>query len=656
MKDDFLAVTSHELKTPLHGMVGIADSLMAGAGGALPASARTNLTLIADSGRRLTGLVDDILDYSRLKHSDVRLVRTPLDVRAITQTVLDVLEPLARRKGLALRNAVSAALPAIEADEARVYQVLYNLVGNAIKFTPEGAIRVEAEKAGELVTVSVVDGGIGIAAEKLATVFDAYAQVTPSSGPAGGVGLGLAICRKLVELHGGAMSVASEVGVGSRFSFGIPASKETPSRASAPVSSVSSVSPVSPARVASASGRAVTEAPPPSVAGPPAAAAARRDGDGVRVLVVDDEPVNLQVVANHLALEGWSVETASCGEEALAAVDTALPDVVLLDVMMPGMNGFEVCRTIREKRSASALPIVLLTSLNRREDVMHGFEVGANDYLMKPFHADELVARVRSLVLVRQSFATMEENLRLARQVADGKLSEARAKLEVDRATIEMLRYQLNPHFLLNALAAIRGAITESPETARRAVSDLSDFCRLTLRRASVEIVTVDEELEMVRAFLGVHKTRWGDYLRVSTSFDESILHSHIPAWLLQPIVENALKHGTRTSPDALEVRVVGRRRDATTLVMTVSNTGRFVAAAGEERAQGIGMANLRQRLAKWYPDGHSLLVSTEAGWVHVELTLSETTLADAEGLLLPSTGERGERGELGARSAEGLA
>lgn len=628
MKDDFLAVTSHELKTPLHGMIGIADSLMAGAGGALPSSARNDLSLIADSGRRLTGLVDDILDYSRLKHSDVRLVRTAIDVRAIAQTVLDVLGPLARRKGLALRNDVSPALPAIEADEARVYQILYNLVGNAIKYSPAGAIRVEAEIAGELVTVSVVDAGVGIAAEKLATVFDAYAQVDPSVGPAGGVGLGLAICRKLVELHGGVMSVVSEVGSGSRFSFGIPAAREAPARAS------------SAAQLTSASGRrTVNDAPSLPATRSAEKPAAKGDRAVVRVLVVDDEPVNLHVVTNHLALEGWSVETASSGEEALAAVDGATPpDVVLLDVMMPGLNGFDVCRAIREKRSASALPIVLLTSLNRREDVMHGFEVGANDYLMKPFHADELVARVRSLVLVRQSFATMEENLRLARQVADGKMSEARAKLEVDRATIEMLRYQLNPHFLLNALAAIRGAITESPDTARLAVSDLSDFCRLTLRRAAVELVTIDEELEMIRAFLGVHKTRWGDYLQVSTSVEESILRSHIPAWLLQPIVENALKHGTRTSPDALEVRVAGRRLDATTLALTVSNTGRFVADA--DLSEGIGMENLRRRLARWYPGGHSLRVITEGGWVHIELTLSERTLAAKEEQLA-SSGER---------------
>lgn len=627
LKDDFLAVTSHELRTPLHGMIGIAESLVAGVCGPLPSAARDNVGVIVESGRRLTGLVSDILDYSRLKYADVELARRPVDVRALAQTVLDVLEPLARKKGLSLRNLVPPALAHVEADEDRMHQILYNLVGNAIKFTAEGEIRVEAAEAHARLTIEVTDTGIGIPPEKLGTIFDAYAQVDPGAGPAGGVGLGLAICRKLAELHGGTMSVRSQVGHGSTFSFAIPASQGAP--APRPSSG-----PIVAAALAPAASSAA-DPPAPMAAAAPASAGIRATAAPTRVLVVDDEPVNLQVVANHLSLEGWTVDAVTSGEAALAAIDgPSPPDVVLLDVMMPGLNGFEVCQAIRARRPASALPVVLLTARNRREDVVHGFEVGANDYLMKPFHADELVARVRSLVLVRRAFATMEENLRLAREVTEGKVAEARARLEVERATIEMLRYQLNPHFLLNALAAIRGAIAESPETARRAVSDLSEFCRLTLRRAPAERVTVEEELEMVQAFLGVHKTRWGDYLRVSTEVDESILRARIPAWLLQPIVENALKHGTQTSPDALQVRLVGRRLDAGTLLLRVSNTGSFVASshdgAREGRREGIGMENLRRRLEKLYPAGHSLRVSTEDGWVHVELVLAERTL-DAE-------------------------
>jgi LytS/YehU family sensor histidine kinase len=132
----------------------------------------------------------------------------------------------------------------------------------------------------------------------------------------------------------------------------------------------------------------------------------------------------------------------------------------------------------------------------------------------------------------------------------------------------------------------------------------------------------------MIRLFLRIHKTRWGDYLKVSTEIDTSMLRAKIPAWLLQPIVENALKHGMRTSPRSLEIRMVGHRRDKNALVFRVSNTGHYVALdESQGESTGIGMENLRKRLEKWYPEGHSLTLTDESGWVHVELTLVENAL-----------------------------
>jgi DNA-binding response OmpR family regulator len=406
------------------------------------------------------------------------------------------------------------------------------------------------------------------------------------------------------------------MGVGSTFCFAIPIAKG---------SIALSAHPAAPAPILSTEPE---QEQPLSLANQKQEGATASELPG-RVLVVDDEPVNLQVVANHLSLQGMTVQTACCGPDALQIIDGAnAPDLVLLDVMMPQMNGFEVCRAIRNRKNLSELPVVLLTALSRKEDVVCGFAAGANDYLTKPFHGEELVARVRSQLSVRNALAATKDNLRLAAEVNEGKLAEARARLDAERASLETLRYQLNPHFLMNALAAIRGAIGEAPDTARHAISDLSEFCRLTLRRAPVETLTVEEELEMIRLFLRIHKTRWGDYLKVSTEIDTSMLRAKIPAWLLQPIVENALKHGMRTSPRSLEIRMVGHRRDKNALVFRVSNTGHYVALdESQGESTGIGMENLRKRLEKWYPEGHSLTLTDESGWVHVELTLVENAL-----------------------------
>lgn len=607
LKDEFLAMTSHELRTPLHGMVGIADSLLKGAAGPTSEEAVRNLSLVVASGRRLSHLVDDILDYSRLKHRDLRLEVAPVRLRPVVEAVLAMVRPLVRGGEVRLENAVPEDLPAMVADEDRLHQILYNLVGNAIRFTSSGSVRVEAIATGERIEVAVVDTGRGIPADQLDRVFESFEHGNPSDGSAGGTGLGLAVSRRLVELHGGTMSVESEVGRYSRFLFTVPAAVGAPASAFARPQAAKSTT--STDGDVSAAVACDSEQEP-------------RSGGG-RVLVVDDEAVNQAVVANHLRLEGLSVETASSGTEALKRLDEgALPDVVLLDVMMPGIDGFEVCRRLRARWSAVKLPVVLLTVLNRKEDLVRGFEAGANDYLAKPFQAEELVARVRSQIAAKRAVAAIEENLRLENELEARRRSEAQARGEAARESEEKLRYQLDPHFLLNALAAIRGSLGQESPSARQAISDLGEFCKLTLARGPLEVLKVEEELEIVRAFLEVHKARWGSYLQVETEVDSAVLCAPIPAWLLQPLVENALKHGSRTSPRALQLRIAAGRQGDGRLWFRISNTGRLLSRDEEVRSGGIGMVNLRKRIERWYPEGSSLGLRTEAGWVHAELTV----------------------------------
>ncbi|UUZ82866.1 sensor histidine kinase [Paenibacillus sp. P26] len=223
LKDEFLANTSHELRTPLNGIIGLTESLLDGIGGPLDPRVRSNLQLVVSSGKRLANLINDIMDFAKLRHRDLQLNLEPVRLRERTDIVLAVFAPLARKKGIELAGRIGDALPPAAADGNRVEQILYNLIGNAIKFTESGRVWVEAALEEGRLRLSVGDTGIGIPAEKQEAIFEAFEQVEGSSSREhGGTGLGLPISRKLVELHGGSLTVESSPGQGSVFKLTPP--------------------------------------------------------------------------------------------------------------------------------------------------------------------------------------------------------------------------------------------------------------------------------------------------------------------------------------------------------------------------------------------------------------------------------------------------
>lgn len=396
LKDEFLANTSHELRTPLNGIIGIGQSMIDGATGPLGDVQKHNLAMVVASGRRLANLVNDLLDFSKLRHETIELNCQPTDLHALVDLVLTVSQALVGKRPLRVFNRIAPQVELAEADEDRVQQILFNLVGNALKFTPAGTVEVFAQARAGWLEVTVADTGVGIAPEQLGRIFESFAQGDGAANrEQGGTGLGLAITRQLLALHGGTIRVESEPGVGSRFTFTLPLSRTTramvapPDRPDQPVSQV-----LADVRLA--------DTGHPSAA--PAAA-----GAGYRILVVDDEPVNVQALVNFLSLANHTVAVATNGQEALDHLASGEPcDLVLLDVMMPRMSGFEVCERIREQHSPAELPVILLTARNRVSDLVSGFSAGANDYLTKPFASDELLARVNvhlELAKISDSYA-----------------------------------------------------------------------------------------------------------------------------------------------------------------------------------------------------------------------------------------------------------
>ena len=401
LKDEFLANTSHELRTPINGIVGIAESLLEGAGGELTEKMSKNLDMIASSGRRLGSLVNDILDFSRLKNRDLELRFNAVDMRIVTQLVVSITRSLAERKKIAIRNLITQDCPLVLGDEDRLQQILLNLIGNAIKYSEKGEVAVSAEpvthNGQDYLEVSILDTGIGIPEAIMERLFQSFEQGDGSvSRSQGGTGLGLAITRKLVELHGGEIHVKSQVGAGSCFSFTIPVctdAEHVNRRRSTDL--VEQPADFRMNHLIDREGISPVEF--------------RKSGTG-RILIVDDESVNLQVLINHLGIEGFDVLIATSGHEALNIIEErGAPDLILLDVMMPQMSGFEVCQIIRKKYSLHELPIVMVTARKRTEDIISGIEAGANDYIVKPFDRQELLARVNNLLMLKRAVREQQE-------------------------------------------------------------------------------------------------------------------------------------------------------------------------------------------------------------------------------------------------------
>jgi signal transduction histidine kinase/class 3 adenylate cyclase/ActR/RegA family two-component response regulator len=380
LKDDFLANTSHELRTPLNGIIGISESLYDELESFPPEELRKNLSMVIASGKRLATLVNDILDFSKLRNHNLILSTRAVDLRSLTNVVLKLIRPLVQGKDLKLLNEISPDLPPVEADEDRLQQILYNLIGNAIKFTEKGQVSINAEHQGEKVLLSVSDTGIGIPKEKQETIFSLFEQADGDiARKYGGTGLGLSITRQLVSAHGGELKLDSAVGMGSRFYFDLPVSQKEVEE------SLEKLMP----RVAFDDAEEDFAVRIPSERFAP-------EGT-IRVLLVDDEPINLQVLINHLSSSSYHVEMATNGQEALDFLDRGHQfDLVLLDVMMPGMSGYEVCERIRERYLPSELPIIMITAKNQVIDLVQGLSFGANDYLAKPFSKNEFLARVKT--------------------------------------------------------------------------------------------------------------------------------------------------------------------------------------------------------------------------------------------------------------------
>jgi len=374
LKDDFLATVSHELRTPLSAVLGWARMLMS----KQLTSKRAALAIqtIERNAASLAHIIDDLLDVSRIMAGTLHMTPQSVDLVAVTQCALDVVKPLADDKHIDLRFSPDGSIALVSGDGGRLQQVIWNLLANAIKFTPDfGRVDVSVERVGSSIEVNIVDTGHGISAEFLPHVFERFRQADGSpSRRHGGLGLGLAIVRQLVELHGGTVRAVSEgVGCGATFTVRLPvlAGDADAERESA----------LKDRRSAGAAG-----SPPPR----------SQRLDNVRILVVDDHDDGRMLTTLVLRQTGASVEAVASAREALQRLERHRPDVLVTDIGLPDEDGYSLIREIRlrDKEHGGFLPAIALTGYARADDRARALAAGFQAHVSKPVEPAELIATI----------------------------------------------------------------------------------------------------------------------------------------------------------------------------------------------------------------------------------------------------------------------
>ncbi len=369
LKSEFLANMSHELRTPLNAIIGFSELLLDRSVGTLTEEQRDHVSDILSSGRHLLELINDILDLSKIEAGKMKLALEEFELAPVVDEAVALLRVEAGRKHIELVADLEDQGIEMHADRSKLKQIMYNLLSNAVKFTPEGGkVVLRATRAENGCAIAVSDTGIGIKDEDRDRIFQAFTQVDASyARKYQGTGLGLTLVKKFVGMHGGRVELTSVFGEGSTFRFTIPA---------LPLVEVEAVEPPGAAEAPSRQpGPAASESPEDSIGADP---------PGDLILIVEDNPINLRLVAGLLKGHGYRVIESATGEEALDALKFVHPDLILMDIQLPGMDGLQVVRLLREDPERRGIPIVALTAHAMRGDEERAREAGCIGYIPKP--------------------------------------------------------------------------------------------------------------------------------------------------------------------------------------------------------------------------------------------------------------------------------
>ncbi len=483
LKTRFFANISHEFRTPLTLILGPLETFLARSGSPIEAHDRPQLEVMHRNAHRLLRLINQLLDLSKLEAGSMQVRAQHGNIIRYLKGLVQAFASYAGRKKIDLQfHAVREEID-LYFDADKVEKILFNLLSNAFKFTPEGGtIRVRVSETGNedagAVEISVKDTGPGIPADQVAYIFDRFRQMEGAAGQArGGTGIGLALVKELAELHGGAIRVESEPGFGSEFTVTLPKGRDH----------------LGDDQLEEKHPGGAVRAPTPSTRYEPAPSEAIRaetrpreaSGDVESLLIVDDN-ADVRAFLRDCLEQAYHVVEARDGQDALEKARAVVPDLIIADVMMPRMDGFALCRAIKADALLNHIPVILLTARATDESKVEGLETGADDYLFKPFNADELRARVRNLIALRRKLrARFSQQILIEPNSITVKSAD---EVFIDRAREVVEEHMADETFNVDALA---GAMTMGLRQLQRKLRALTDqtpteFIRLLrLKRAA---------------------------------------------------------------------------------------------------------------------------------------------------------------------------
>ncbi len=587
-KTIFFSNVSHELRTPLTLLMGPIADVLQDTAGRVDSDTRRMLQVAHRNGARLLKLVNALLDFSRIEAGRVEACYEVVDVAALTRDLTSNFRSAIDRAGLRLQIDCEPAQAPVYLDRHMWETIVLNLLSNALKFTLEGGIRVGLRDHGGHVEFVVADTGTGIPASELPRLFERFYRVPNARGRTHeGTGIGLALVQELVRFHGGTIAVRSRPNEGTTFTVSIPTGKShLPPERIAAARSAQSASTTTSAFVAEAERWVpdVDDVQSSESALFIAPSARMGEGDGTQIesqgmIVLADDNADMREYICGLLSRRFSVRTASDGGEALEMIRRDLPDLVLTDVMMPRLDGFGLLRAIRADELTRELPVILLSARAGEESKIEGLEASADDYLVKPFSARELVARVSAQITVSK----MRRQTRTELREADRRKDEFLATLAHE------LRNPLAPIRQATRIASMPG-VTEaqrrwSNDIIRRQtqhmamlLDDLLDVSRITLgklelRKTPVELAAViDTAIETARPLIDSRRHT------LSVEVPKQTVSVIMDALRVSQVIANLLTNAAKytDSGGRISLRAYQQNGD---LVISVGDTGLGIAA-----------------------------------------------------------------------------
>ncbi len=577
-KDEFLASTSHELRNPLHSIINIAQFVHDNPDNKIVKEDKENLNLLLSVGKQMSILINDLLDLTLMDENKLRLEKKPVNVHSITTVVISLMTYMIKAKNIVIHNNIPKDFPAVYADENRLIQMMTNILHNAIKYTEKGEIVVTGlVSTNNMVSIEIIDTGKGMSEEDLKEIFKPYVKGDDHDG----IGLGLKVTKELVELHDGEIYASTNEQNGTTITFTLPIANENDAIDAVKLAKAETAATTNLSDMAET--KLHTNKENVNLA----------ESTWPKLLLIDDDQVNNKIITNVLSTENYHIYSVNSGEEALEKINSTKFDLVICDIMMPGMSGYELTRQIREQFNLSELPILLLTARGRTEDLHFGFQVGANDYLIKPVDPIELKARVRLL--------------------ADLQLT-INNQLKMEAA---WLRAQINPHFLYNTINSILMMMHSNPERMQYLLKNFVYFLRTSFDFQNTDhLVLLNEELQLIESYLAIEKERFGDRIQVKWLIDDS-LDILIPPLSLQTLVENALKHGILNRIDGGTITIKSiEEEEYVDIIIEDDGAGipkhiiEMMDQQQFDREKGIGLVNTDKRLRRFL--GTKLTIKSE--------------------------------------------